>query len=170
VKAARAWSATRRNAAVMALLTATATAIGAAAAGGSAMYLLGAGAYLAIAAMAVTYPAWIAPQVIGGSGLVAALLTGPEPLGLLVLGALLAGVITTAEVLAGAARLDRPAAGDTRLDLGRSAGAALGGAAVFLLVALVARLPGPTGLLPTAIAAAGCVLLALLLTRLADSA
>jgi hypothetical protein len=158
------WGPARKRAAMTAITMATVTAALGAALGGSAGYLVSAVAAVCIALVALFRPTWIAVQVLFGQAMAAKLLVAPNGSPLRVL-PIVAGVIATAELLSAVARLDAPGERDAPGAL-RSAGiAAALGATVFLAVALVDMLPGPTGLLAIGIASAACVVLAILLVR-----
>ena len=104
-------------------------------------------------------------QVIVGQLLcVGLLLASPRP-SLLLISLVMAGVVVTSELVGGAARLAMPMARERR---GHWRNAGVGGAVAavaFVAIAAAGRLSGPTGILATALAAAGCVALAMALVR-----
>lgn len=159
-----AWDASRRRLAGVAVLIAVATAMTGALLVGSAGPLYGA-AYVTIAIIAVITPSWIPAQVVAGQLFVAISLFALNQSSFLTTAAMVAGVISTAELLAAAARMDAPLGNATGEVLRRSALAALAGGSVYVAVSLIARLPGPSGLLGVGIASSACVLVAMMLSR-----
>lgn len=157
------WSAARLRLAGLALLLATLTAAGAATLGGIDSLGRLAIAYVAVVAIALRVPGLIVAQVLGGQALAAAVLPGAGRADSLLIVPLIAGVVATAELLASVARLDAPLRRPSPIDLRRPVFATLLAAAVFAIVLLARRLPGPGGSQAVALAAAACVILALLL-------
>jgi len=136
--------------------------------GGSGWHLFGASTYLLIALVALFSPAAIAVQVVCGQVLVGSLLVSQNVPQILLLVPLITGIIVTAELLAAVARMDTPLDSDSRDDLPRAGAAGLMGGSIFVVVLLLSRLPGPTGMVAIALASGALVVLATLLVQ-ADS-
>ena len=156
----------------MAILTATVVAAIGAAVGGTFLHILGAAAYIAITVSALFAPAMIMVQVAAGQVIVADLLLRPDGAGallrpvspgVLLLVALVAGVVATAELLAIVDRIVTSVDHDPRADLRRAALATAVAGVVFGAVFFLGSMPGPTGLAAIALAAAACVIVALVL-------
>lgn len=157
------WRPARQHLAAITLLIATLTGAAGAALGASGSHVLGAGAYVVAALLALFFPAAIVVQVIAGQVLAASVLLAPDGPAPLLLLPMVASILATAELLAVVGRLDTPLARDPSDDLRRMGITVLIGGGVFGAVALAGRLPGPTGILAIALASAACVVLAILL-------
>jgi hypothetical protein len=155
------WTPARLRLAVLAVASAAVTATLAATVGGTADYVYGAVACLASVVAALFVPAWIVGQVVVALTVAGAIvMEGTDPLLLL---PIVTTIIVTTELLAATARLDSPVVTTPRGTLRRIAFSAIAGASVFAIVALVGRLPVPAGLPAIGLAAAACVVLAILL-------
>lgn len=157
------WRPARQRLAAIAVLMATLTGAGAATLGASGWHIFGAGAYVVATLAAIFSPAAIIVQVIGGQLLAASVVLGRDGSPTLLLLPVIASVVATAELLAivarSAAALDRDPGDDVR-----RAGVTVSIAAVvFGVVAIIGRLPGPTGILAIVLAASACLVLAVLL-------
>lgn len=159
------WKPDRTGVAVLALLTAALTGAAGAALGGTTEHLYGAGAYLAIAGVAVFSPGALVVQVIAGQMLAGSVLVGPEGAGLLAVVPLVAGVVITAELLGVTARIIDTPERHPGEELRRVGVTALLGGGVFGVVAVLGRLPGPGGLLGAGLAGGALVLVAMLLAK-----
>ncbi|MGH7576731.1 MAG: hypothetical protein ACREM1_16610 [Longimicrobiales bacterium] len=153
---------TRQNFAAGAVVVATLTGAAAAALGGSGVHVLGAGAYILIVLAALFFPAAIIAPVIAGQLLAANILLRGDGHALVLL-PVVAGVIATAELISVVTRLHTTPERDPAPDRRRAGVAVLIGGSIFAVVALAGRLPGPTGIMAIAFAAAACLVLALLL-------
>jgi hypothetical protein len=140
--------------------------------GGTALHVLGAVAYIAIAVSALFAPAMIMVQVAAGQVMIAGLLLRPgaagallrpDSPGTLLLVAMFVGVVATAELLAVVDRVVTSVDHDPRDDLRRAALAAAVAGVAFGVVLLPGSMPGPTGLAGVALASAACVIVALVL-------
>jgi len=164
-RASSVWSPLRLRLALLAVATAVLTSLFMMAVDGPGSIGFGVVGYLVVTAVAIFAPAALTLQVLGGQGLALLLLLGPEGVDPLVLMPAIAGVVVTAELLAAVARLDSPVPRElegTAREVGLAAGLAAG---VFGALALVAFLPGISGLLPVAVASAALFALALRMVR-----
>ena len=159
------WTAGRIRLTILVLLTAALTAVAGEAAGGLAWPLRGTLAYLAAVVVALFRPGFILAQLVVGQILVVSVLLAPGGPGLGRVIPVMALVVATAEVLGLAARARVPMDLDPRAGLRRAGMAALVGGSAFAVVGSAQAIPGPSGITATALAAAGCVLLAFGLTR-----
>lgn len=158
------WSPDRLRHAVLGVLVAvfTATVVVGALGPGSGIYGL---TYVALAALAVFFPAVITAQVIGGQALIGLLFLVHEGAAPTLAVPLVATVVVTAELLAVVARLDTGLprrAGDA---LARTGRAAVLAGAVFAAATLVSGAPGPTGIVAVGLGSMACVALAVRLAR-----
>lgn len=146
-----------------AMTAAVLTSLVGAVSGGSIWHLYGAAAYVAIALAALSAPPLITVQVIAGQLLVASLLLRPDAAPVLLLLAMVIGVVATAELLALVARIQSSVDFDPREEVHRLVLATLVAGGVFGMVVLLSRLPGPTGIAAIALAAAACIVVAMVL-------
>lgn len=150
---------------ILALATAILTASGFAVLGdGGTLWVAGSVLYVALTAAGLAAPGTMTLHTATGLTLAGALMLvgGPTPLHV---APLVAGTVAVAELLALAARLTSRTVRHPSSGLGRTAVHTAVGGGVFVLVALVSRVPGPTGLVAVALAAAACAGLAALLVR-----
>jgi hypothetical protein len=159
------WWPARRRLALLALLGGALTAALVVFAGGPGRRGDFALLYVGLVSLALLMPPLVTVQVVAGQLLLASLLPWHGAAGALVVAAAMAGVVATAELLATVARLDTPMERRPTGALRRAAAAAAVGAAAWAAVALLAGVPGPSGLLAALLAAAACAALGGVLGR-----
>ena len=151
--------------AAIAVLTAALTGAAVVALGSSIGHFYGAAVYVGIVIAALSSPAGIPAQVIGGQLLAGSVLLGPDQPNLLLLLPILAGIVFTAELLAVISRAAPPEEHATPRHLRRGIAAAGIGGGVYAAVVLLGELPGPTGPLAVTLAAAAFIVLAIQLVN-----
>lgn len=160
------WPPARRRSGVLAITMAVVTAAGVVAWSGDEASRMGPGLYVALAGLALVFPPAITLQVVAGQILTWTVIAGATGMAAVARGVpLLVAVIVTAELLAVVTRLDTvlvPRSSGTFTGIPE---AAIRGGAVFVVVALVATLPGPGGLPSVILASMACAGLAMLLLR-----
>lgn len=153
----------RQRLAAMAVLMAILTGTGTAALGESGSHILGAGAYVVATLAALYSPGAIIAQVIVGQLLAAGLVLGRGDSTTLFVLPVIVSVVATAELLAAVGRSATAPDRDPGDDLRTTVVTISIASVVFGVVAIIGRLPGPTGILAIALASAACVVLAFLL-------
>lgn len=153
------WPIRKRLAAFAVILAVMTVLVAAAATGSAAIRILGLG-YIALAAGALLLPAAITVQVLGGQFLVGAMILGPGGAGARLWAIpVFVMVVGTAELLTIVARLDSVFERDPAGDYRAATQSALLAGLVFGAVLLMARLPGPGGLIGVVTSAIACTLL-----------